>query len=194
MAAAQPAVAPAAPNRDQAYEEMRRRAQQQGTAAAQQQGEALKRRFAAIGNLNSGAYVKASQQAADAAQAQTGDAVRAVDFQKAQEDYNREMFDKDQAFKNQVFQDESKYRGINADLQQRDLAASERANQVNALLGLANADLDQVGNDPNQLNAILQRYGFGGANVSDIVRKRYNPAEHLVSYSNPYTGISPYRS
>jgi hypothetical protein len=152
-----------ATRRATAYEDMRRRAQQQQQSAAQQQGEALKRRFAAIGNLNSGAYVKAAQQqeqaGADAARNATSD----IDAAQASEDYQRELQDRQYGFQEKVFADESKSRAIQSELARADLEESKKANAVNALIGLGNADLEGVGTDAGRINDILKAYGISSA-------------------------------
>lgn len=73
-AAADPAALDA--QRAEAYAAQKERAQQQGNAAKTQNNEALKRRFAAIGNLNSGAFVKAAGQADQVSDANTQAAVK----------------------------------------------------------------------------------------------------------------------
>jgi hypothetical protein len=184
MAMTPPAMASAPSARDQQYDLLRKRAKQQGVQAGQEQGEALKRRFAAMGNLNSGAFVKAAGQQEQMAQAATQEAVQNVDFaqsgEKAQAEeaekgriFNRELFDKDQEFKKTVFADESKFRGLNAKLAQDDLDESKRANSLNAgvalgnmsdealrSLGGASREWGDVGNKIN-IEAILKRYGYG---------------------------------
>lgn len=182
-----PSAAPVAPNREDLYAQMRNRARQQGVQQKQEQGDALKRRFAAIGNLNSGAYIKASQQQEEAANEQINQATQAVDFQKAQEDtqlaeaqkgrdLQRELFDKDQAFKQTVFADESKFRDLNAKLAQADFEESKKAQSINAaqalegmsdealraMAGINNYEGGKRGGDGKAMDIaeIMRRYGY----------------------------------
>jgi hypothetical protein len=67
------------------FDYARKRIAQQSTADEQGQQEALKRRFAAMGNVNSGAYVKQQAVAADDAAKRREDALGGVDAQEAQE-------------------------------------------------------------------------------------------------------------
>lgn len=57
----------------------RKRAQQQSNAAVQQQRDAIKRRAAAQGGLNSGAFIKQEQQAMQQGQEQLGQANEQID-------------------------------------------------------------------------------------------------------------------
>jgi len=64
------------------YDLARKRAQQRVTASGQEQQDALKRRFAALGGLNSGAYIKQQQLAQDRQQEQLQDANEGIDVQE----------------------------------------------------------------------------------------------------------------
>lgn len=64
----------------QLYDLQRRRASDEANAANQQQSDALARRFAAQGGLNSGAYIKQQQIASDSAQQNKQKALEAVDI------------------------------------------------------------------------------------------------------------------
>lgn len=154
------------PDRFKQFGVMRMRAQQQGNQAKTEQGEALKRRFAALGNINSGAYVKAAGLQDAEADRATREAVENVDMAEQQEKsrlqdvqeerqyqageaeklriFNRELFDKDQDFKKTVFADESKFRNLNYQLAQADLEESKKANKLNALQAISNLDDDQL--------------------------------------------------
>lgn len=169
------------PERFKTFGTMRNRAQQQGAAAKTEQGEALKRRFAQLGNVGSGAYIKAATIADKQADRATAEAVQNVDMAEQQERgrlkdvqeertyqageaeklriFNRELFDKDQAFKQVVFSDESKARWKQLDLAFEDLKESKKSNEINALIALLNADADprDVARQSNALGA----YGYG---------------------------------
>lgn len=175
----QPGVAPApttaapsiAQRRDAAYDEMRRRAQQQAVAQQQQQGEALKRRFAAIGNLNSGAYIKAANQQEQAGAATAQNALKDIDFQKANEDYQRELADRQYGLQEQQL-----------GLSKEDLEESKKANAINALIGLGNADLSGLGTDANKINELLKAYGISTADLP----KRPAPQVAYNQFGQPY--------
>jgi len=181
-AAADPAALDA--QRAEAYAAQKERAQQQGNAAKTQNNEALKRRFAAIGNLNSGAFVKAAGQADQVSDANTQAAVKDIEMAQNNEKYsqneaekgrifNRELFDKDQAFKQMTFDSDVTFKNANLALQQKDLDASIQANKLNAGTAIANLsdgalrNLGGVqdgygGKNAEQLNlaAILKKYGY----------------------------------
>ena len=150
------------------YQKMRQRVQQDVDASKQQMGEAIKRKFASMGNLNSGAQMKIEQKANAAADVQARAATEGVDFAEQQErarqaditqaqgyqtsereaaqkfasgerigqqDFQRGMFDRDMTFKDRAFDKQH-------DLAFQEFLASKDANHINALIGLANADLD----------------------------------------------------
>lgn len=63
----------------------RKRAEQRANSEQQQQDDALKRRFAAMGNLNSGAYVKQQSIQADEASKRKADVMEGIDVAESQE-------------------------------------------------------------------------------------------------------------
>lgn len=65
------------------YEVQRNRVRQESMAAGQEQNEALKRRFARMGGLNSGSYAKASERLAGQQEQNQQRALEAVDVQEA---------------------------------------------------------------------------------------------------------------
>lgn len=67
------------------FDYARKRASQDAEAANQQQNDALKRRFAAQGGLNSGAFVKQQQVAADQGAVRKENAMQGIDAAEAQE-------------------------------------------------------------------------------------------------------------
>jgi hypothetical protein len=83
---------PAAPN---TYELARQRATEQANTQAQSQNDAIRRRFASLGNLNSGAAIKQQQIAQDQANQQRERAISEINAQEAdmqgQRDFQREM-------------------------------------------------------------------------------------------------------
>jgi hypothetical protein len=189
-AAADPAALDA--QRAEAYAAQKERAQQQGNAAKTQNNEALKRRFAAIGNLNSGAFVKAAGQADQVSDANTQAAVKDIEMAQNNEKYsqneaekgrifNRELFDKDQAFKQMTFDSDVGFKNANLalqqkglDLQEKDLNASLQANKLNAGTAIANLSDGALRN----LGGVQD--GYGGKNAEQLnlaaILKKYGYA------------------
>lgn len=150
--------------RQNPYEAMRRRVQQQGAAAQEQGQDQIRRQFAANGMAGSGANIKIQQKVADDGQRATADAMSQVDAQEAQQQtqldeaqknrafttsereagqkFSQGMFDQDMAFKQKVESNADYWRGIDA-------AQSEAANAMNFTLGMGN--LDWHPNDANRL-------------------------------------------
>ena len=62
------------------YDLLRQRVGQQQVAQEQEQEDAMKRRFASMGGLNTGAYIKQSQIAADQAMERRGQALEGVNL------------------------------------------------------------------------------------------------------------------
>lgn len=115
----------------------RQRAQQQGGVQKQTQGEALKRRFASIGNLNSGAYIKAAGLQDQEIDQATNQAVQDVDLQEQQmkaqgaEAEKGRLFQRDLADRQadtQMFQFDKQYQ-----LQLEDFKLSKLAQRLNTL-------------------------------------------------------------
>lgn len=189
-AAADPAALDA--QRAEAYAAQKERAQQQGNAAKTQNNEALKRRFASIGNLNSGAFVKAAGQADQVSDANTQAAVKDIEMAQNNEKYsqneaekgrifNRELFDKDQAFKQMTFDSDVGFKNANLalqqkglDLQEKDLNASLQANKLNAGTAIANLSDGALRN----LGGVQD--GYGGKNAEQLnlaaILKKYGYA------------------
>jgi hypothetical protein len=162
------------------FNTLRQRAQQQGNVQKIQNNEALKRRFASIGNLNSGAAIKAQGIADQESDRSTNQAVQDVDMQEQQQklartdaenqrlfqrDMSREDSDSNQAFQGWATSNQLK-------LQWADLNESMKANKISAAGALSNlkdnlswdelrsltgeADSDKI------YNALLKKYGYGG--------------------------------
>lgn len=83
---------------DRQYEIMRRRAAQTANTAADQEREGLRRRFAAIGSLNSGAAIKAESQVADRGAKRLEEANQNIDFQQAADAQRRKEIEEGRAF------------------------------------------------------------------------------------------------
>ena len=76
-------------NQPDQFEILRRRARQRANTQGQQQQEALKRRFASIGRLNSGAAIKTGQIAAQQAARQGEETAQNIDVAEARENQRR---------------------------------------------------------------------------------------------------------
>lgn len=72
-------------NLDKRYDVIKQRLESQARAGAQEKDDAIKRRFAAMGNLGSGAYVKTAQNAQNETQKNILEAGQNVDMQKEAE-------------------------------------------------------------------------------------------------------------
>lgn len=181
---AMPAPSAAVQRRKEAYDEMRRRAQQNTVQQQQVQGDALKRRFAAIGNLNSGAFIKAQNQVQQAAAEQGNQAMRDIDAQQSQEDVQREQAEQQLGIQREGLDIQrgglDVQRG-NLDLTRADLEESKKANAINALIGLGNADLDGLGTDASRINDLLKAYGISNAAVP-----RRQPQIGYGPFGQPY--------
>lgn len=73
------------------YDKQRQEATQRIGVQAQQGGDALKRRFASLGGLNSGAAIKAQQLNDDNAMQAKESAVAGINATQAQDEANRDM-------------------------------------------------------------------------------------------------------
>ena len=80
------------------FEIMRQRIQQQGSAAEQNNVEAMRRRFASMGGLNSGAGIRAEQQVKQQVGAQTAQNLEGVDIQQAQDEAQKAEVEKQRQY------------------------------------------------------------------------------------------------
>lgn len=80
------------------FDILRERAKREGNAFSQQNMEAIKRRQAAIGNLNSGAAIKQQRQAATEAGRVTQDALSNVDVLELQDKKRQDEIQKNREF------------------------------------------------------------------------------------------------
>lgn len=147
------------------FAKQRQLAQQQGNAAKQQNNEAIKRRFASIGNLNSGAAIKAAGQQDQASDAGTEAALNQIDsaeqaqrFQSGEAQKTRDLqasqFDKSYGLQEKQFAEDQKANSLNA-IQALGTLSDETLRQ----LGGASTDWGGTGNAKN-IAAILGRYGY----------------------------------
>jgi hypothetical protein len=154
------------------YDTYRQRLQQQGNAQKQEASDAVNRRFAAMGNLNSGAALKQNQLAQQQVQGQVdtqadqlnmaeaqqqfqeGEAQKQRDYGTSErlgsEKFQQGMFDTNLEFQKGV-QDFNQWLGG------EELKESQRSNEINKVTSLATAfDTDDVGDVAGYLN-----YYFG---------------------------------
>lgn len=79
------------------FDRARERASQRANTAAQTGGDALKRRFASLGGMNSGAAIKAQQLNDESANRQREEAIQGVDAAEAQDVQRRGEMDRQYA-------------------------------------------------------------------------------------------------
>lgn len=114
-------------------------------ANAQGGQEALKRRFAAAGNLNSGAAVKAQQMAENEANRQIEDANKSIDVNEAQQNYQQGEAQKqrdfqagqaniDRGFQEKVFNFDSKSKLRQLDLADKDFELRKDESKFNKMV------------------------------------------------------------
>lgn len=153
------------------YDLARKRAAQQNTSAVQGQQDALKRRFASLGSLNSGAAIKQSQLAEEAGQQnltnanQNIDAAQAQEGQRLNEIKQGQEFSAGQADLQRKFQTGERlggqdYASIQADLQ-RKFATGERLSSQDFanLQRLGSQDFAKGENDANRSQQYQQYLG-----------------------------------
>lgn len=155
------------------FDELRKQAKQRANQASQAGTEAMKRRFAAIGGLGSGASIKqenlvrqqANQQAEDAmtginaAEAQERSRIADRDFAAQQNQlqrdfagkeaekgrsFQREISDKDFAFKNQVFAFEKDSKLKQLDLAQKQFDLDNETTEFNKRIAAIEAGINYV--------------------------------------------------
>ncbi len=169
------------------YEAMRRRTQQRLESEGQGQQEALQRRFAQVGNLNSGAAIKNEQALQGQIATQKEDALGQIDAQEMGEQQRRQevqdqmafqsgeaqkgrdfqggMFNQEFGLKNQAFDEEKRARGF-----QEKLASADFDRDSNTL-NKTWAQAIQAGGDPEGMTNILRgidegKYGGGYSSLN----------------------------
>lgn len=183
-AAAQPPVnnvvnAADDPNRYKQFDVMRQRAQQQGNTAKIEQGEALKRRFAALGNLNSGAYVKQAGIQDQAQDQQTAQNVQDIETQRGaeksrlQDTQNAQTFQAGEAEKgriaNKQLADQNQaFQEYTAQAQWADLNESIKNDRINAAGALGNLSADTL---KGLSGSDVQSNIFGSSGVPEAIQK-----------------------
>jgi len=80
------------------FDVLRRRAKTRGTKRTQAGEESIKRRFAALGNLSSGASIQQQRLAREESQRQTGEEIGSVDIAQAREDRRQKEIQSQRVF------------------------------------------------------------------------------------------------
>ena len=112
----------------QIYEFQRKRAEQAVNKQNQEENDALSRRFAAMGGLNSGAYIKQQQIQGDTAMQRRQDALEGIGAQEAQARLAQEEAQKQREFSKSERLGSQEFAGGEAQ-KQRQFATGERLGQ-----------------------------------------------------------------
>lgn len=155
------------------FERQREQAVQRAGATAQASGDAIKRRFAAMGGMNSGAAVKAEQIARDTANQQKEDAIAGVnaaesqDMAQKQEMQANRDFQSNEAKLGRDFQSTEAQKGRDFQKGQSDIdrAFQDKVFQFDSNSKLRQLDLADkqfaLGKDESEFNKRLARYEAG---------------------------------
>jgi hypothetical protein len=128
------------------YNQMRNRVQSQANSANQAAQDAIKRRFAAMGGLNTGSFVKQAQLQEDSNQASTQEALQGVDAEEAKARRELEQIESQKEFQSQEALQGRKAAAYEAALgrqeavKSRDFAAEQAVLQRNMQREFQNAD------------------------------------------------------
>ncbi len=177
------------------FDALRRRVQSQYATKRSEGEDAMKRRFASSGMLNSGAAQKSARvQDLELARAEQ-EALGGLDFQEmselqrrreitegrqfqtgereATQQFTRGMFDTDLGFKGKVFDAEQGWKAADEKFRQQEFDENKRTNTINAALGFADSEVD-----PQRANEVFQT-------LSDL---GYLPGNFQVPGFNPGGG------
>lgn len=159
------------------FDLQRKRINQQAEAQGQQENDAIQRRYAAMGGLNSGSYVKAQQQQADSAMARRQQALEGVDMSEAQDAARRAEVEAGRQFQREERLGSQDFGAGQAALQ-RQFATSERlgGQDFASAQNLAQRDFAAAQNRAQQdfqahengLNRDLQKWQFDLSNNNQI--------------------------
>ena len=122
------------------YDILRERTKQRSISEGQEQEDALKRRFASLGGLSSGSYLKASQTQADTALQRRQEALQDVDLSEQDELARLEEIEKGRTFAREERVGGQDFQAVQSDLQ-RKFASGER------LSGQDFANLQRLGSE-----------------------------------------------
>lgn len=179
------------------YDVLRKRLQAQQSQAGSDQEEAIKRRFAQNGMLNSGAYAKSQEEGASQLEQQTAKGMEDINFQQQAEladqakvqqaqDFQKGMFDQDLQFKKDV-------QAQNYGLSQQEMAENIKTNRLNATVAFKNAGISPGDFDviSKQLSEFYDMFSFG-PNGQVMVGGSGQPA--TGSGQSPATGNDPFNA
>jgi hypothetical protein len=128
------------------YDAIRSRIGSQANQANQTAQDALARRFAAMGALNSGAAIKQQQLQSESSERSKADQLQNVDFQEAQarreleQGESQKEFQSQEALKGREMAAEESYQGRKFTTEQRNFEAQQQVLQRNMQRELFNAD------------------------------------------------------
>lgn len=153
------------------YDYLRQKAKEQSQQQAQQEDDALKRRFAAQGTLNSGAYLKTQENQDELHARQAADAQNQIGFQEAQEKsarqyqtsereasqlFQKSLVDSDQAFK-------AKYADLDNAFREKEFGLNQQISGLNAAIAAKNAGMSPYEVLNYQQNLAKAGFNFGAA-------------------------------
>ena len=148
------------------FDILRQQVKQRATAAGQEAGGAIKRRFAALGGLNTGASIKAEQLAREKAQKIATGELGQLDVAEAAEE--RRRTEADRAFN---LQETSTLRGL--DLAERELSLNEDIAKFNKEM----AKWQQ--GQPTDIFGQLLGPQFSTSKWGGYVGKAFNPVKSI---------------
>ncbi len=140
----------------------RQRASQRSQADLQQNQDALQRRFAAMGALNSGAAIKQQQLAQERAQQQREEAMSGIDATEADRHENQinRDFQAGEAEKQRGFQREQS--GLDRGFQDKVFQFDKESKLKQLDLAFKQFDMDKSNNEFNRKMALMEQFGQGG--------------------------------
>jgi hypothetical protein len=172
---------PAAPS---PWDTMRQKAQAQASTANNEAQDALARRFASMGNLNSGAYIKQAgiqdqksqeglSQSLNDIGAQEGQLKQQQEFQSGeaqkQRDFQKSIVDQSQEFQNKVFNFDSKTKLRQLDMADKEFDRDSLLSSINAATAFGNTDdKDAFQRGIKQFMALLQAKQGSGSTFNPM--------------------------
>jgi hypothetical protein len=144
------------------FEAARTRATQRATADLQQNQDALKRRFAALGGLNSGAAIKQQQLLQERSQQQREEAIQGIDAAEADRHENQvnRDFQAGEAEKQRGFQREQA--GIDRGFQDKVFSFEKESKLKQLDLAAQQFSFDKEQTLFNRKMALAEQFGGGG--------------------------------
>ena len=148
------------------YDYLRRRAKEESDLQKQEQEDALNRRFAQLGTLQSGAALKVKQQASEASNKQLADVQGQIGAQEAAEVGQRQFATSEreatQTFQKTLVDEDRAFKGKYADLdnafREKEFQLNQQATTLNAAVALKNAGLSP--SEISGINETLKKLGI----------------------------------